>query len=83
MERDNSFVAILKGRSGKHYSAFTNNLGKIPIEENPKKTDLVYDYRTKVIYYQVRNGKKIACMLPYLSENGKLCRLVEDKIVEI
>lgn len=83
MERWNSFVAILIGKSGKYYSAFTWNLGKVPSEEKAEVTDLVYDRHTKVMYYLKANGKKIAFGMPYLSENGKYCRFVNDEIVEI
>lgn len=83
MEERNSFSAILIGKSGKYYSAHTSNIGKVPLAENAKITDLVYDYHTKVMYYLKYNGKKIAFGMPYLSENGKYCRFVDDEIVEI
>ena len=49
-------------------------------------TYLVYDPDTLVIYYQEENGighKGFGYMAPYYSEYGKLCRWVNNKIVEI
>ena len=82
MERVGHFVAIFEGNDGKHYSAHQWNLGEIPNQDKAKLTDLVYDFRTKVIYYVAYNGKKIAFRHPYLNENGKYCRFIDGNFVE-
>ena len=49
-------------------------------------TYLVYDPDTLIIYYQEKDGlgyKGFGYMAPYYSEHGKLCRWVDNKIVEI
>jgi len=45
-------------------------------------TNLVYDLDTKIIYYkEYQNTHSTMC--PYISENGKYCRFIDDKIVEV
>lgn len=83
MERIGHFVAIYEGSDGNYYSAHQWNIGKIPNQGKAELTDLVYDFRTKVIYYVVYNGQRIAFRHPYLSENGKYCRFVDGDFVEI
>lgn len=47
-------------------------------------TNLVYDTETKVIYYYPAECHVIiGCMSPYISENGKYCRFVDGKFVEV
>lgn len=46
-----------------------------------KLTNLVYDVNTKVVYYYAKESNYIAS--PYISENGKYCRFIDGKIVEI
>lgn len=41
-------------------------------------TNMVYDSETKIIYYWTEIG-----MTPYISENGKYCRFVDEQIIEI
>ena len=53
-----------------------------------KKTILVCDCHTDIVYYQFEEYKgSYGCytgfMAPYISENGKLCRFVRPKLVEI
>ena len=51
---------------------------------NWEKTSLVCDANTKVVYYAKNEDDKIVATCPYLSENGKPCRLSDKgKIVEI
>ena len=44
-----------------------------------ERTELVYDIETKIVYYLLAEGS----MSPYLSENGKYCRFIDNQIVEI
>lgn len=44
--------------------------------------DLKYDTNTLVIYYRF-DGNYGSYMCPYYSENGKLCRYIDGRIVEI
>ena len=61
-------------------------------------TKLVFDSETKVIYYKLTEittvyssvcetqepkDTKVGFMSPYISENGKYCRFIGNKIVEI
>lgn len=41
-------------------------------------TNMVCDSETSVIFYWTEVG-----MTPYISENGKYCRLIDGQIVEI
>lgn len=55
-------------------------------KEHP--TNLAFDEQTKIIYYyfEVHNSYlqiNESCMSPYLSENGKFCRFIDNEIVEI
>ena len=64
----------------KHY---TDELYLQPIDGY---TYLVYDPNTLVIYYQEKDiygSKGFGYMAPYYSEHGKLCRWIDNKIVEI
>ena len=45
-------------------------------------TGLVFDNETKIVYYKF-NGPLNGFMSPYFSENGKLCRFIDNQIVEI
>lgn len=75
-------VQILVDGLGNLYSAFQGNLGQIPVAT--EKTNLVYDQNTKVIYYNYDSYKnKRGYMAPYISENGKFCRFIDNQIVEI
>lgn len=47
-------------------------------------TNLVYDENTKVIYYSTSPyNYQYAHMANYVSENGKFCKYIDGKIVEI
>lgn len=53
-------------------------------------TGLVFDSETKVVYYMLQEAHAYTgkCtysgyMAPYISENGKFCRFIDNKIVEI
>ena len=71
------FIAIFEGNDGKYYSEYHPNKDKAHL------TDLEYDSRTRVIYYVVYNGKKLAFRHPYINENGKYCRFINGNFVEI
>lgn len=43
-------------------------------------TELIYDVDTKIVYY---SNSKSMIMCPYISKNGKYCRLIDNKIVEV
>lgn len=54
------------------------------------KTGLVFDSETKVVYYMLKEAHTFAgpttysgYMAPYISENGKYCRFIDNQIVEI
>lgn len=54
------------------------------------KETLVYSTETRVVYYMFSTSKAVAdrgfgysYFAPYISENGKFCRYINDKIVEI
>ena len=54
------------------------------------KNYLVYDVDTRVVYYMFttkesygNSGYGYSYFSPYISENGRFCRYVNDKIVEI
>ena len=73
------------------------NNGKLESADNypyGDTTNLVYDSETKVVYYQFSRFRDIPTMgsigrvgqgymSPYISENGKFCRFVDNKIIEI
>lgn len=44
---------------------------------------LVYDHNTKIIYYYFSSIGGYTYMNKYYSENGKLCKYIDEKIVEI
>jgi len=51
---------------------------------------LVYSIDTRCVYYMFSTSERIdrggygyAYMAPYISENGKFCRYINDEIVEI
>lgn len=53
-------------------------------------TGLVFDTQTKVVYYMLTEGHSFSgptnysgYMAPYISENGKYCRFIDNQIVEI
>lgn len=56
-------------------------------EEIATKKGLAYDKETKVIYYMAStyqyNGYSYTYFAPYISENGKFCRYINGKIIEI
>lgn len=45
--------------------------------------DLVADSRTKIIYIKNYTYAGHRIYIPYYSENGKLCKFVDNKIVEV
>lgn len=80
MERLGSLGLILEDETGKlelmKYEFGFEHIGVF----------LVCDLNTKVVYYSQRSGSSqlnTTYMCPYLSENGKYCRFVDGKIVEI
>ena len=80
------FVRIVKDFEDNMYSAYQENLGELHVET--LETDLVYDYKTKVVYYKFVESigrKKFAYCTPYISENGKFCRfnICKNRIEEI
>lgn len=53
-----------------------------------EREKLVYDSKTKVVYYKFyeyvdADSAHVGYMSPYISENGKFCRFIDNKIVEI
>lgn len=83
MERIGNFIAIYEGSNGKYYSAHQWNIGEIPNQDAALLTDLVYDSRTKIVYYVVYNRNVCVFRHPYLSENGKYCRFIDGNFVEV
>ena len=85
-----SFVRIVKDGLGNLYSAHQSNTGEVPYN-SVKDTNLVFDSYTKVIYYNFLIGVYVCGkrenytehLTPYISENGKFCRFIDNKIVEI
>ena len=76
----------------------TGKLSDVKVDENYKTTNLVYDIKTKIIFYKFSEittvtsmnfeeqepyDTKVGFMCPYISEKGKYCRFEDDKIVEI
>lgn len=58
--------------------------GFIRISINGDETNIAFDINTKVIYYVFWDEKSdMSFMAPYISENGKFCRYIGEKIVEI
>lgn len=56
--------------------------------------DLVFDTETRIIYYKFTEAicfrsdfevveTKVGYMSPYLSKNGKLCKFIHNKIIEL
>jgi len=57
-----------------------------PTEHPGEYTGLVFDHQTKVIYYMLQEQVGMGIrgfMAPYISENGKFCRFIDNQIVEI
>ena len=85
-----SFVRIMKDGGDNLYSAHQSNTGEVAYDL-VEDTNLVFDSNTKVIYYNFRSsiyvsGKRECYtehLTPYISENGKFCRFIDNKIVEI
>jgi len=58
---------------------------------NSKPSMFVYDSVTRIVYYKFEETKLIGItrtetsfyMSPYISENGKYCRFIDNEIVEI
>ena len=47
---------------------------------------LIYDKETRIIYYKYEDGegkRGYGYMTPYCSSNGKLCKYIDNKIIEI
>lgn len=47
---------------------------------------LIYDKETRIIYYKYEDGegrRGYGYMTPYYSSNGKLCKYIDNKIIEI
>lgn len=71
---------------GELYRIYKNNSDGQLKDYQPSKryeeTNLVFDETTLIIYYQFEvNG--VGYMAPYISENGKYCRFINEKIVEV
>ncbi len=65
--------------------ALSNSTHFRQIEE---RDDLWYDRDTKIIFYIITTERMDVCqgygyMAPYISENGKYCKYINDEIVEI
>ena len=75
------FVRILIEEDGRLYAEKNNE------EEPYEYTDLVYNTETKVIYYmfddEYLDSRIRNYFAPYINENGKYCRFIDNKIVEI
>ena len=92
MER---FEQILEDDEGNLYVAENeeDDEGNLYVAENEEDdeydSNLVCDSKTKVIYYMVSDycvglpGNMVGYMAPYISENGKFCRFIDNQIVEI
>lgn len=73
----------------------SNEVDKASLEFSNLKTidekeHLAYDLDTKVVYYMFSSkeysgyqGYGYSYFSPYISENGKFCRYIDNKIVEI
>ena len=74
----------------------TGRLMRSRRDENSESLSIVFDSETKIIYYKFSEYTYSACaccnaeldtkigfMTPYLSENGKFCRFINNQIVEI
>ena len=67
------------------------SVNEADLSENPVSTKFAYDSETRVIYWYYMDyhknylggGNYCGYMSPYISENGKFCRFIDDKIVEI
>lgn len=76
-------IFSLTGCGAKTTSGDISDVGLCKIES---KDGLVYDKDTRIIYYMIENGigdSLTGFMSPYYSENGRLCKYENDKIVEI
>ena len=79
-----SFVPIFQKKDASMFYSIPEWIREdVPRDREDELTDMEYDYLTKVVYYVVYNGKKCTYRHPYLSENGKYCRFVDGKFVEI
>lgn len=85
-------IRILKDSEGNRYTTLQYNVGYYPKGNGLSNTDLVFDEDTKVVYYQYLQYSTgfystktpvVGYMSPYISENGKFCRFIDNKIVEI
>lgn len=62
------------------------DISDIGLYEIESENGLVYDKDTRIVYYMIQNGigdSLTGFMSPYYSENGRLCKYENDKIVEI
>ena len=65
------------------------NNGRYSMTKSGIGTNLVCDEKTRIVYYKFTesnsNGLKIEKSFfgPYYSENGKLCRCINGKLVEV
>lgn len=62
------------------------NISDVSLYEIESENGLVYDKDTRIVYYMIQNGigdLSTGFMSPYYSENGRLCKYENDKIVEI
>ena len=50
--------------------------------KNSEPSMFVYDSVTRIVYYKFTE-KKSSYLSPYISENGKHCRFIDNKFVEI
>lgn len=74
---------------GKLLRIYKLDNGRFSITRIGHQTNLVCDEKTRVIYYKFSeyadnmNVMRNSYFGPYISENGKHCRFIRDKIVEI
>lgn len=78
-QRVKGFQEILKGKSGKYYSA----MDQIPETEEVSKTDLVFDSQSRTMYYQVHMGRAMPFRTPYVNKNGKYCSFMNGEFIEV
>lgn len=65
-------------------------------DTNSESLNLVFDSITRIVYYKFSEFSTMVCencnseadfrvgyMTPYISENGKYCRFINEEIVEI
>lgn len=73
-----NFVEIVRGKYGDALYSGREKAGE--------KTGLVFHYQTKVVYHmglEHFSHTFVSYLAPYISENGRYCRFINNRIVEI